>query len=107
MRERRPQPKLAVSLVITMELVATYLGQSQDKEVFNYFRRHSAHFFPAMAQVDRTAFVRQATNRWAVKERLWCLIRDSLLLSDYSLREHHATRASSCYAAMRDTLLWL
>lgn len=82
MRERRPQPKLAVSLVITMELVATYLGLSQDKEVFNYFRRHSAPFFPAMAQIDRTTFVRQAANRWAVKERLWCLIRDSLLLSD-------------------------
>jgi len=82
LRERGPQPKLADSEVITMELVATYLGLSQDKEVFNYFRRHYAHFFPAMAQVDRTTFVRQAANLWAVKERLWCLIRDSLLLYD-------------------------
>lgn len=65
-----------------MELVATYLGLSQDKEVFNYFRRHYAHFFPAMAQVDRTTFVRQAANLWAVKERLCCVIRDSLLLYD-------------------------
>jgi hypothetical protein len=74
-----------VSLVITMELVATYLGLSQDKDVFTYFRRHYASFFPAMAQVDRTNFVRQTANLWRVKERLWCLIRDSLLLYDPTL----------------------
>jgi len=32
--------------------------------------------------VDRTTDVRQAANLWASKERLWCLIRDGLLLSD-------------------------
>jgi len=67
LRERGPMPKLADSEVITMELVGTYLGLSQDKEVFDYFRRHYAHFFPAMAQVARTTFVRQAANLWAVK----------------------------------------
>src|SRR5260370_19899394 len=82
LRERGPMPKLADSEVITMELVGTYLGLSQDQEVFDYFRRHYAHFFPAMAQGDRTTFVRQAANLWAVKERLWCLIRDGLLLYD-------------------------
>jgi len=82
LRERGPMPKLADSEVITMELVGTYLGLSQDQEVFDYFRRHYAHFFPAMAQVARTTFVRQAANLWAVKERLWCLIRDSRLLYD-------------------------
>ncbi len=82
LRERRPLPKLAVSLVITMELVGTYLGLSQDQEMFDYFRRHYAHFFPEMAHVARTTFVRQAANLWAVKERLWCAIRDSLLLYD-------------------------
>ena len=82
LRERGPRPKLVDSEVITMELVTTYLGLSQDKDVFNYFRRHSAHCFPVMAQVDRTTFVRQAANLWAMKERLWCVIRDSLLLYD-------------------------
>ena len=82
LRERGPMPKLADSEVITMEIVGTYLGFSQDQEVFDYFRRHYAHFFPEMARVDRTTFVRQAANLWAVKERLWCLIRDSLLLYD-------------------------
>ena len=76
LRERGPMPKLADSEVITMEIVGTYLGLSQDQEVFDYFRRHYAQFFPEMARVDRTTFVRQAANLWAVKERLWCVIRD-------------------------------
>lgn len=82
LRTRGPLPKLAHSEVVTIEVVGTYLGLSQDQEVFDYFRRHYAHFFPEMARVDRTTFVRQAANLWAVKERLWCLIRDCLLLYD-------------------------
>lgn len=75
-------PKLSDSEVMTTEVVGSYLGLSQDQEVFDYFRRHYAHFFPSVAQVTRTTFVRQAANLWAVKERLWCLIRDTLLLYD-------------------------
>jgi hypothetical protein len=82
LRERGPMPKLDDSEVVTIEVVGTSLGLSQDQEVFDDFRRHSAHFFPTMAHVDRSTFVRQAANLWAVKERLWCLIRDHLLLSD-------------------------
>jgi hypothetical protein len=82
LRQRGPQPKLAESLVITIEVVGTSLGLSQDQEVFDSFRRNSAHFFPRLSRVDRTTFVRQAANWWAIKERLWCLIRDGLLLSD-------------------------
>ena len=70
LRQRGPRPKLADSEVITMEVVGTYLGLSQDQEVFDYFRRHYAHFFPTMTQIARTAFARQAANLWAVKERL-------------------------------------
>lgn len=53
-----------------MELVGTYLELSQNQEVFDYFRRNSAHFFPEMAQVARTTFVRQAANLWAVKYKI-------------------------------------
>lgn len=81
-RARGPMPKLTDSEVVTIEVVGTYLGLSQDQEVFDYFRRHYAHFFPMLGQVDRTTFVRQAANLWAVKERLWCLIRDHVLLYD-------------------------
>ena len=82
LRQRGPMPKVAASEVITMELVGAYLGLSQDQEVFDYFRRHYTHFFPQMAQVVRSTWLRQAANLWAVKERLWCLIRDMLLLYD-------------------------
>lgn len=82
LRARGPQPKLADSEVMTMEVVGSYLGLSQDSEIFRYFRRHYAHFFPALAQVHRTTFVRPGANLWAIKERLWCRIRDDLLLYD-------------------------
>jgi len=82
LRQRGPMPQLADSEVITMEVVGTYLGLSQDQEVFDYFRRHYRHFFPAMGQVARTTFVRQAANLWAVKERLWCWLRDELISYD-------------------------
>ncbi len=61
-RTRGPAPQLADSEVVTMEVVGTYLGISQDKALYDYFRRHYAHFFPAVARLHRTTFVRQAAN---------------------------------------------
>lgn len=71
LRQRGPRPRLADSEVLTIELVGEYLSLSQDKAIFDYFRRHFSHFFPALASVDRTTFVRQAANLWKVKEALW------------------------------------
>src|SRR6185312_12432730 len=71
LRTHGPQPKLADSEVITMEVVGKYLGLAQDTAVVAYFRRHYAHFFPALRQVHRTTFVRQAAHLWRLKERLW------------------------------------
>ncbi len=82
LRARGPMPKLADSEVLTMEVVGTYLGISQDKALYDYFRRHYAHFFPAMEHLHRTTFVRQAANLWAVKERLWCYLRDEVISYD-------------------------
>lgn len=65
-----------------MELVGSYLGLAQDQGLYDYFRRHYAHFFPALARLHRTTFVRQASNLWAIKERLWCLLRDRRLMFD-------------------------
>ena len=84
LRERGPKPKLSDSEVITMEIVGIYLGQSQDKELFEYFCRHWSHFFPALRQMHRTTFVRQAANLWAIKERLWCTLRDEMVSYDPS-----------------------
>ncbi len=71
LRRRGPQTLLADSEVLTMEVVGEYLGLHQDKAIFDYFRRHYSHFFPALRQVHRTTFTRQGTNLWLMKERLW------------------------------------
>lgn len=71
LRQRGPQPILADSEVVTMEVVGEYLGLERDSALFAYFRRHYAHFFPALRTLHRTTFVRQAANLWRLKERLW------------------------------------
>lgn len=71
LRQRGPRPVLADSEVVTMEVVGEYLGLAQDSALFAYFRRHYAHFFPALRTLHRTTFVRQAANLWWLKERLW------------------------------------
>ena len=71
LRQRGPAPVLADGEVLAMEVVGEFLGLEQDAAIHRYFRRHWAHFFPRLGRVDRTTFVRQAANLWAVKERLW------------------------------------
>lgn len=82
LRARGPAPKLSDSEVLTMEVVGSYLGLSQDKELFDYFQRHYRHFFPALGSLHRTTFVRQAANLWVVKEHLWCWLRDEVIPHD-------------------------
>lgn len=71
LRQRGPQPVLADSEVLTMEVVGEYLGLEHDSALFAYFRQHYAHFFPALRTLHRTTFVRQAANLWRLKEWLW------------------------------------
>ena len=71
LRRRGPLPLLSDSEVLCLEVVGEYLGFDCDAAIFNYFRRHFAHFFPALCQVHRTTFVRQAANLWKVKEHVW------------------------------------
>jgi len=70
LRQRGFVPFLSESEAITMEIVGTSLGFSQDKALFDSFRRHWSHFFPALASVHRTTWVRQASNLWAMKEQM-------------------------------------
>lgn len=77
-RRRGPAPTLADAEVLTMEVVGEYLGLDRDAAIYASFRRHHAALFPALARVHRTTFARQAANLWAVKERLWGLLRDRL-----------------------------
>jgi hypothetical protein len=67
---------------MAMEVVGSYLGISQDEALFAFFHEHYPHFFPRIAQVHRSTFVRQAANLWAIKERLWMMLRDCLIQHD-------------------------
>lgn len=82
LRQAGPPPKMSDSEVITIEIIGSYLGMSQDQELFESFRRHYSHFFPTLLSMDRTTFVRQAANLWAIKERLWMAWRDGLIRHD-------------------------
>lgn len=78
LRQRGPMPTLSDSEVLTMEVVGEYLGFTQDLALYRYFRRHYTHFFPALGQVHRTTFTRQAANLWKVKELVWRRLLDSM-----------------------------
>lgn len=57
-----PQPTLADSEVITIEIVGKFLGLDADRNLFRHFRRHHADAFPHLPCICRTTFVRQAAN---------------------------------------------
>ena len=74
LRQRGPQPILADSEVLTIEVVGEFLGLDQDTALYDHFRWHHADLFPALPTVHRTTFVRQAANLWRIKERIWQLL---------------------------------
>jgi hypothetical protein len=71
LRQRGPAPKLSDAEVLTIEIVGEFLGIDTDKALHRHFRRHYGEWFPALGEVHRTTFARQAANLWKVKERLW------------------------------------
>lgn len=103
LRRRGPRPVLADSEVLTMEIVGEYLGLDQERRMFDYFRRHYPHFFPALPRVHRTTFTRQAANLWRVKARLWQrllrgleLDRELSLVDSFPLPVCRFARARRC-----------
>ena len=70
-RSRGPAPKLSDAEVLTIEVVGEFLGIDTDKGIYLFFRRHYSEWFPALSEVHRTTFARQAANLWKLKERLW------------------------------------
>ncbi len=71
LRTRGPLPKLSDAEVLTIEIVGEFLGLDTDEAIFRYFRRHYGEWFPAIGEMHRTTFARQAANLWKVKEDLW------------------------------------
>lgn len=71
LRQRGPSPEISDAEVLTIEIVGEFLGIDTDKDIYLFFRRHYAEWFPALGAVHRTTFTRQAANLWKVKEHLW------------------------------------
>jgi Transposase DDE domain len=71
LRQRGPAPKLSDAEVLTIEIIGEFLGLDTDKAIHLFFRSHYAEWFPALREVHRTTFARQAANLWKMKERLW------------------------------------
>jgi hypothetical protein len=69
-RHSGPDPTLADSEVITIEIVGEHLGIDRDAQLFWHFRHYHAAEFPALTQIHRTTFARQAANLWRVKQLL-------------------------------------
>jgi hypothetical protein len=65
LRQRGLAPGLSDAEVITMEIVAEYLGIDADKSIWQYFQRHWHNWFPALA--SRSSFVRHSANLWEYK----------------------------------------
>ena len=70
-RQSGPSPKLSDAEVLTIEVVGEFLGLDTDKGIYLFFQRHYGAWFPALGEVHRTTFARQAANLWKIKERLW------------------------------------
>lgn len=76
LRQRGPAPTLADSEVLTMEVVSSFLGHTEEKAVYDYFRRQYSHFFPGLRKIDRSTFVRQMANLSQLKEAVWQWLLD-------------------------------
>lgn len=77
-RERGPQPVTDDSEIMAMEVVGEIIGISNDKQLFEYFRRHYSHFFPSLKKISRVTFVRQAANLCWLKEKVWKYLLKSI-----------------------------
>ncbi len=78
LRRRGSAPTLRDSEVLTIEIVGEYLGTDTDKGLFLHFRRYYNEWFLTLRQTNRTTFVRQVANLWAVKYQLWQVVLKQL-----------------------------
>ena len=71
LRQRGPKPKLSDSEALAIEIAGEFLGIDADRGLYAYFRQNCGEWFPALKEIHRTTFCRQAANLWVAKERLW------------------------------------
>lgn len=68
LRQRGCPPTFSDSEVVTLEIVAEYLGLDQDKKTWKYFNQHWRDWFPCLP--SRTTYARQCANLWVAKQQL-------------------------------------
>lgn len=76
LRTRGFAPSLTDSEVITMEIIGEFLGIDTDKGIWSYFNRHWHPWFPKLG--SRSAFAKQASNLWNLKQKIHIEIAKSL-----------------------------
>jgi Transposase DDE domain len=68
LRQRGFKPNLSDSEMITMEVVAEFLGIDTDKGAWEYFRGHWHAWFPSLG--SRSNFAKHAANLWNVTQHI-------------------------------------
>jgi hypothetical protein len=68
LRKRGFEPDLSDSEVITMEIVAEFLGIDTDKGAWEYFCNHWRGLFPRLG--SRANFAKHASNLWRIKQMI-------------------------------------
>jgi len=68
LRQRGFNPRLSDSEILTMEIVAEFLGIDTEKGAWEYFRDHWHSWFPKLG--SRSNFAKHAANLWQIKRRL-------------------------------------
>lgn len=76
LRQRGFKPGLSDSEIITMEVVAEFLGIDTDKGAWEYFLHHWHDWFPQLG--SRSNFAKHASNLWAVKQKLQEVVASKL-----------------------------
>lgn len=64
LRKRGFQPSLSDSEMISMEIIAEFLGIDTDKGAWEYFSRHWKNLFPRIG--SRANFAKHAANLWKI-----------------------------------------
>ena len=100
LRQRGFQPSLTDAEVITMEIIGEFSGIDTNKGIWLYFQSRWHHLFPGIG--SRSQFAKQATNLWAVKQRMQeKLARGSRLdsvhiVDGFPIEVSHFKRAKNC-----------
>jgi hypothetical protein len=68
LRRRGFGPRLADSEIITMEVIAEFLGIDTDKGAWEYFYQHWRDWFPMLG--SRANFAKQAANVWHLTQQI-------------------------------------